>query len=31
VFKARVRVEKLDVYAEAAGVGIEIERRRSET
>ena len=25
---ARVRVEKLDVYAEAAAVGIEIERRR---
>jgi 7,8-dihydroneopterin aldolase/epimerase/oxygenase len=25
---ARIRVEKLDVYAEAASVGIEIERRR---
>jgi dihydroneopterin aldolase len=28
VASARVRVEKLDVYAEAASVGIEIERRR---
>lgn len=28
VRSARVRVEKLDVYAEAASVGIEIERRR---
>lgn len=26
---ARIRVEKLDVYAEAASVGIEIERRRA--
>jgi dihydroneopterin aldolase len=25
---ARIRVEKLDVYAEAASVGIEIERSR---
>ncbi|MBI3451624.1 MAG: dihydroneopterin aldolase, partial [Rhodospirillales bacterium] len=25
---ARVRVEKLDVYADAASVGVEIERRR---
>lgn len=25
---ARVRVEKLDVFSEAAGVGVEIERRR---
>ena len=29
VVMARVRVEKLDVYADAASVGIEIERRRS--
>lgn len=28
VDSVRVRVEKLDVYAEAASVGIEIERRR---
>lgn len=28
VSSVRVRVEKLDVYAEAASVGIEIERRR---
>ncbi|NFV80141.1 dihydroneopterin aldolase [Magnetospirillum aberrantis] len=28
VASVRVRVEKLDVYAEAASVGIEIERRR---
>lgn len=28
VRSARIRVEKLDVYAEAASVGIEIERRR---
>lgn len=28
VASARIRVEKLDVYAEAASVGIEIERRR---
>lgn len=28
VERTRVRVEKLDVYAEAASVGIEIERRR---
>jgi len=28
VVSARVRVEKLDVYAEAASVGIEIERHR---
>ena len=28
VASARVRVEKLDVYAEAASVGIEIERQR---
>ncbi len=28
VRSVRVRVEKLDVYAEAASVGIEIERRR---
>jgi len=28
VERVRVRVEKLDVYAEAASVGIEIERRR---
>ncbi|CAA7625716.1 Dihydroneopterin aldolase [Magnetospirillum sp. LM-5] len=28
VNSVRVRVEKLDVYAEAASVGIEIERRR---
>lgn len=29
VVMARVRVEKLDVYADAASVGVEIERRRS--
>ena len=29
VASARVRVEKLDVFAEAASVGVEIERRRS--
>lgn len=29
VSSVRVRVEKLDVYAEAASVGIEIERRRA--
>lgn len=29
VQSARVRVEKLDVYADAASVGIEIERRRT--
>ncbi len=28
VASVRIRVEKLDVYAEAASVGIEIERRR---
>ncbi len=28
VVRTRIRVEKLDVYAEAAAVGIEIERRR---
>ena len=28
VRSARVRVEKLDVYADAASVGVEIERRR---
>lgn len=28
VASARVRVEKLDVFAEAAAVGVEIERRR---
>ena len=28
VISARVRVEKLDVYADAASVGVEIERRR---
>ncbi len=26
---ARIRVEKLDIYADAAGVGVEIERRRA--
>lgn len=30
VLKVRVRVEKLDVYADAAGVGVEIERPRRE-
>ena len=29
VLSAKVRIEKLDVFAEAASVGIEIERRRS--
>ncbi len=29
VQSVRIRIEKLDVYAEAASVGIEIERRRS--
>ncbi len=29
VLRARVRVEKLDVYPETAGVGVELERRRS--
>ena len=28
VLGARVRVEKLDVFADAAGVGVELERRR---
>ena len=28
VMAVRVRVEKLDVFADAAGVGVEIERRR---
>jgi dihydroneopterin aldolase len=29
VITARVRIEKLDVYADAESVGVEIERRRS--
>ncbi len=29
VHRVRVRVEKLDVYADAAAVGVEIERRQS--
>jgi len=28
VFAARIRVEKLDVFADAASVGVEVERRR---
>jgi dihydroneopterin aldolase len=30
VHLARVRVEKLDVFADAASAGVEIERRRSD-
>jgi 7,8-dihydroneopterin aldolase/epimerase/oxygenase len=29
VFSARIRVEKLDIYPDAGGVGVEIERRRA--
>ena len=29
IFLVRVRVEKLDVFADAASAGVEIERRRS--
>jgi dihydroneopterin aldolase len=28
---ARIRVEKLDIFADAAAVGVEVERRRPET
>ena len=28
ILTARIRVEKLDIYPDAAGVGVEIERRR---
>lgn len=28
ILSARIRVEKLDIYADAEGVGVEIERRR---
>ena len=28
IFSARIRVEKLDIYPDAEGVGVEIERRR---
>ncbi len=28
ILSARIRVEKLDIYPEAGGVGVEIERRR---
>ena len=29
IFSARIRVEKLDIYPDAEGVGVEIERRRA--
>ncbi len=29
ILSARIRVEKLDIYPEAGGVGVEVERRRS--